>query len=442
MKTFGLILNLFLFSLLCWSCNSKPKVDKPNIIIIMADDLGYGDLSLYGNREIHTPNIDQLGKEGALFTDFHSNGAVCSPTRAALLTGKYQQRVGVDGVITAKFNRDQGLALSEKTFAETAKEMGYTTAMFGKWHLGYHTKFNPIRQGFDEYIGFVSGNVDYHSHIDQEGYEDWWSGDKLKKEVGYTTDLISSHAVDFIERHHSKNFLLYIAHEAPHYPFQGRASKAERKLRGTENNTFTPIGSAENKTELYKEMIEVMDEGVGSILQTLKKLNLEENTFVFFMSDNGASSHGSNGKLRGNKGSLWEGGHRVSAMARWNKTIKAGQTLDATLLTMDLWPTVAELMGASLPNDIDGVSFKKYLLEGEKTKNRKLFWQFGERLAMRDGPWKLVLERPDYTPELYRLDEDLSETFEVSKQYPQKVEEMRKKLVEWKNEVNRPQLIH
>ena len=148
----------------------------------MADDLGYGDLSIYDHPNIDTPHLDLLAKTGIRFTDFHSNGTVCSPTRAALLSGKYQQRVGIDGVITAKYDRDKGLSLSEKTFAEYAKEAQYTTGMFGKWHLGYDPKFNPIHQGFDDYVGFVSGNVDYHSHIDQEGYEDWWAGDQLKKE--------------------------------------------------------------------------------------------------------------------------------------------------------------------------------------------------------------------------------------------------------------------
>ena len=192
---FSLITTLFL------SCEIDiSKNNSPNIIIIMADDLGYGDLSIYGNKKIQTPNIDMLGNDGLLFTDFHSNGTVCSPTRAALLTGKYQQRVGVKGVITAKNHRHVGLSLKEKTFAEIAKQVGYQTAIFGKWHLGYEPKFNPTQQGFDEYIGFVSGNVDYHSHIDQEGYEDWWFGSELKKEQGYSTDLINEHAVDFIKR--------------------------------------------------------------------------------------------------------------------------------------------------------------------------------------------------------------------------------------------------
>ena len=213
---------IFFFVLFFFSCSSN---DKPNIILIVADDLGYGDLSIFGNKYISTPNIDKLGKEGIIFTDFHSNGSVCSPTRAALLTGKYQQRVGVSGVITAKNHRDKGLSTNEITFANIANEAGYKTGIFGKWHLGYDSKFNPVYQGFDEFVGFVSGNIDYHSHIDQEGYTDWWFDNRLNEEVGYSTDLITKHSVDFIKKNKDENFLLYIAHESPHYPFQGRNSK-------------------------------------------------------------------------------------------------------------------------------------------------------------------------------------------------------------------------
>ena len=205
-KKINRVFFILLFAMAITSCEAQ-RQEKPNIIIIMADDMGYGDLSSYGSTFINTPNLDKMAAEGIKFTDFHSNGSVCSPTRAALLTGKYQQRLDIDGVVTAKNHRDKGLATSEKTFAEAIKAAGYVTGMFGKWHVGYQTKFNPINQGFDEYIGYVSGNVDYHSHIDQEGYEDWWEGDTLKSEKGYSTDLITKHSVDFIKRH--KDILFY-----------------------------------------------------------------------------------------------------------------------------------------------------------------------------------------------------------------------------------------
>ena len=168
---------------------SATAEQSPNIIFIMADDLGYGDISCYGSKTIKTPHIDKLASTGVKCTDYHSNGAVCSPTRAALMTGRYQQRSGIPGVVTAKSHRHTGLPLKEWTMGEAMKEQGYQTAMFGKWHLGYDPKFNPVKQGFDEFKGFVSGNVDYHKHIDQEGHFDWWQQDKIKEDPGYITDL-------------------------------------------------------------------------------------------------------------------------------------------------------------------------------------------------------------------------------------------------------------
>ena len=436
MRLNALLLTLSLIAGLISGCKTHPPVEeRPNIIIIMADDLGYGDLSINGNEKIQTPNIDRLGKEGILMTDFHSNGVVCSPTRAALLTGKYQQRVGINRVITAKHDRDHGLALEEKTFAETAKEVGYKTAIFGKWHLGYNAKFNPVNQGFDEYIGFVSGNVDYHSHVDQEGFEDWWEGSQLKKETGYSTDLISKHAVDFIKRNKDESFLLYISHEAPHYPIQGRASEAERKIGGKNGVDFTPNGSSENKPGLYKEMIEVMDEGVGSVIQTIEELELDNKTIVFFFSDNGGTKLGSNGDLRGYKGSVWEGGHRVAAMA-WSPTlISAGQTSNESLMTMDIYPTVADFIGAEIPQGIDGISFKNNLLNGEKTTERLLFWEHFSNLAMRKNHWKLVIENNNKVPQLFDLKYDLEEKTDLAGQYPELVSEMAEQIKNWQKEV-------
>ncbi|CAN0487019.1 unnamed protein product, partial [Laminaria digitata] len=195
---------------------------QPNFIIIMADDLGYGDISPFDGW-IHTPHLDQLAEEGMRFTDFYASGPVCSPTRAGLLTGRYQQRAGIPGVVYAApdRNRNHGLQPGEWTFAEALREAGYATGMFGKWHLGYETKYNPIHHGFDEFRGYVSGNVDYFGHVDQAGFYDWWSQDKLINEPGYVTHLITQHALRFIEKNKDTPFVLYLPHEAPHYPFQG-----------------------------------------------------------------------------------------------------------------------------------------------------------------------------------------------------------------------------
>ena len=308
--------------------NAKP--DKPNFIIIMADDLGYGDLSCYGAKDIKTPHIDALAKRGMRFTDYHSNGPVCSPTRAALMTGRYQQRSGITGVVTAKSHRHVGMDLKESTFAEVLKSSGYITALFGKWHLGYKTDYNPVHQGFDEFAGFVSGNVDYHSHIDQEGFEDWWQDTDLKPEKGYSTYLIAQHGLGFLEKYKSQPFCLYLAHEAPHYPLQGPDDSPARKVghgRPADKKQKQP-------RNVYCRMVEALDKTVGQIVDKVKQLGLEENTFIFFCSDNGATDTGSNEPLRGHKGQLWEGGHRVPGIAYWPGKIAAGTVTDETAMSM------------------------------------------------------------------------------------------------------------
>lgn len=405
---------------------------KPNFIIIMADDLGYGDLGSYGNKEIKTPHLDRLAKEGMRFTDFHSNGAVCSPTRAALLTGLYQHRTGISGVVTAKSHRHIGLSPKEKTFAEYFKELGYSTGIFGKWHVGYETKFNPVEQGFDEYIGFISGNIDFYSHIDQEGYEDWWNGKTQFKEEGYVTDLISKHSINFIKKHQDKPFLLYIPHEAPHYPIQGRNSKAER-VAG--KKAKKPHGKEKDKKKVYKEMIEILDQSIGDLLATLTELKLEQNTFIIFLSDNGATKYGSNSPLKGAKASVYEGGHRIPAIAYQPSLIQAGQVNDSQVMTMDILPTLLDLAGAQVPEKIDGVSFKSTLLKGETAVQRELFWEHKGHLAMRSKNWKLVMTAPKMKAELYDLSSDIGETTNLASQHPELVKELSDKVKNWLQEV-------
>ena len=422
-KFYSCIILLHLF----FSCNiNNERNDKPNIILIVADDLGYGDLSIFGNKNILTPNIDKLGEEGIVFTDFHSNGSVCSPTRAALLTGKYQQRVGVSGVITAKNHRDKGLSTDEITFANIAKESGYKTGIFGKWHLGYDPKYNPINQGFDEFIGFVSGNVDYHSHIDQEGYKDWWFDNKLNEEFGYSTDLISKHSIDFIKKNKDENFLLYIAHESPHYPFQGRNSQKVREL----GKDFIR-GLPDNKDEIYKEMVEVMDEGVGEVIDLLYELNIDKKTIIFFFSDNGGTRNGNNGLFKGFKGSLYEGGHRVASMV-WSPSIIKKGYRNETFLTMDILPTISDFIGGSINHPLDGVSMKNNLLFNEKIIERLLFWEYNSNYAVRKNNWKLLIKK-DNSKELYDLSSDISEEENVYKLYPELVKELSNEIDNWKN---------
>ncbi|MDX1564147.1 MAG: sulfatase-like hydrolase/transferase [Phycisphaeraceae bacterium] len=400
---------------------------KPNIIVIMADDLGYGDLGCYGHPTIRTPRLDAMAKAGLKFTDFHSNGAVCSPTRAALLTGRYQQRSGIGGVVTAARHRHTGLAIDEVTFADVLKKNGYATAIYGKWHVGYAPKFNPIHQGFDRFIGFVSGNVDYHSHIDQVGEIDWWKQDKLVPEEGYTTDLITAHGVRFIQQNKDKPFCLYLAHEAPHYPYQGRHDKADRSPGKPK-----PIkGSRKDKTGAYREMVEVMDEGIGRIVDAVRAAGIEKRTLIFFCSDNGPSPVGSSGGLRGRKGQVWEGGHRVPAIAFWPGTIAAGTVTDQTVLTMDLMPTMVAMAGAKLPEnlELDGVNLLPLLQKGNALPERAVGWEFKGNMAYRKGPWKLVrMKRKVF---LFHLGKDRNEKQDLSSSEPERLQTMNAELDAW-----------
>ena len=405
---------------------------KPNIILIMADDLGYGDIGCYGSTKIRTPNINALAKAGMKFTDYHSNCPVCSPTRAALLTGRYQQRSGIEGVVYAKGPaRQTGLALEETTFAEVLGERGYATALFGKWHLGYNVEFNPVRQGFDEFRGYVSGNVDFHSHIDGAGFDDWWKNLEKIPEEGYTTDLITKHGVDFIERHKDEPFCLYLPHEAPHSPYQGRNDPPERLGDGKKGSK----AKGPEITRAYKEMVEVMDEGIGRIVETVRRLGMERKTFIFFCSDNGATRQGSNGALSGYKGSLWEGGHRVPAVAYWPGRIRPGTT-GQTVLGMDLYATMISIAGAKLPAGLrlDGVDLLGVLTEHEKLPQRTLFWRYRKERAVRRGPWKLLVR--DNEAALYNLDEDLGEKNDIAQTKPRMLKRLEDELAAWEREVS------
>ncbi|MFH1717819.1 MAG: sulfatase-like hydrolase/transferase [Planctomycetota bacterium] len=409
------------------------KASRPNIILIMADDLGYGDIGCYGSATIKTPNIDALAKGGMKFTDYHSNCPVCSPTRAALLTGRYQQRAGIEGVIYAKGpTRETGMDLEEVTFAEVLKSRGYATGIFGKWHLGYNVEFNPARQGFDEFRGYVSGNVDYHSHLDGAGFEDWWKNLEKLPEEGYTTDLITRHGIDFIERHKDGPFCLYLPHESVHSPYQGRTDPPERLPGGKQGRK----AKGDEITRAYKEMVEVMDESVGRIIETVKRLGLECKTFIFFCSDNGATKQGSNGKLSGYKGSLWEGGHRVPAVAYWPGRIKPGTVADQTVLGMDLLPTMASIAGAQLParRKLDGVDLLPKLTKNERLPERTLFWRYLKERAVRKGPWKLLVQGSNV--KLYNLDHDLGEKNDLAEVEQAKVKQLKDELAAWERDVS------
>lgn len=420
---------LFILSLFLISCSEEVKM-PPNIILIMADDLGYGDISCFGSDFVQTPALDKMASEGIKFTDYHSNGAVCTPTRAALMTGNYQQRAGLEGVIYAALEkRHYGISANEKTIAEYFKEAGYSTGAFGKWHLGYKPEFNPCLHGFDTFYGYVSGNVDYISHRDGIGLFDWWQNTDTCYEEGYVTDLITDHALKFIETQSKKPFFLYLPHESPHYPYQGRNDKADR-LEGVK---FAAHGSRPDKKQAYKEMVEIMDENVGRVMQKLKDLNLDENTMVIFCSDNGALKLGDNGGLRGFKGSLWEGGHRVPAMVWYPQKIGSGTISNATVLSMDWLPTLLSVAGIENQDKFDGQNISGVLFNNDEPIERPVFWRYRNQFVARKGNWKYI--KAAENEYLFDLENDLTEKNNLIGTNNKKAIELKVLLQTWEAEM-------
>jgi arylsulfatase A-like enzyme len=420
---------LFLFA-----CNqeNEPVPGQPNIVIIMADDLGYGGIGSYCNDSIRTPNLDALSAGGLKFTDFYANAPVCTPTRAALMTGNYQQRAGLEGVIYVRGeSRQVGLDTSQVTIAELMKAQGYATGIMGKWHLGYQAEYNPVHHGFDEFYGYVSGNIDYHSHYDNAGIYDWWHNLDTIQEEGYVTDLITEHSVEFINRHKDHPFFLYVPHEAPHVPFQGRNDPGYR-YPGQE---FSYYGPVEDQQRAYREMVEVMDEGIGKIMQAIRQNELEENTLVFFLSDNGAEAFGSNGGLSGQKTNLYEGGIRVPAIAYWKGRISPATSAQPAM-SMDLLPTILALSEAqqSTKPAFDGVDLSGLLFQQQVLDERALFWRYRDEKAVRKQNWKLLISKEDTL--LFNLEEDMYEQTDLSDSQPARVEVLDKALEQWETEMS------
>jgi len=422
------------------------SAERPNIVLIMADDLGYGDLGCYGSEINPTEHIDALAEHGLRFLDFHSAGPMCSPTRAATMTGQYQQRFGrmFDTAISGSTQHDRGLPHEAQTVAEVLKPVGYVSACFGKWHLGYRPPFLPLDQGFDEFRGLGSGDGDFHTHIDRLGREDWWQGNELRDEVGYTTDLLTRSSVDFIARNHQQPFFLYVPHLAIHFPWQGPEDPPHRvKGRSYLEDKFGIIPDPSNVAPHVKAMIRSLDASVGAIMAELRKWQLEEKTLVIFTSDNGGYvSYGrdfrnisSNGPLRGQKTELYEGGHRVPMIMSWPGKIQAGVT-DATTNSIDLLPTFAALAGIDpARHRFDGVDLSALIFGGEPLGPRTLFWRAGGGAkAVRQGPWKLLMRGKQ--TELYHLGDDLGEQHDLADSQGELVARLAEAWQDWEADVN------
>lgn len=420
--------------------------DRPNIVLIVADDLGYGDLGCYGSALNKTPNLDRLAEAGMRFTDFHSSGPMCSATRAGMLTGRYQQRFGrgFDGALSGNAGTPgEGLPLAAVTIAEVLKKQGYVTGAFGKWHLGYAPPLTPANQGFDEFRGLLSGDGDHHTHIDRSGYPDWWRNDELAPEDGYNADLLTRYSVEFMERHRDVPFFLYVPHLSIHFPWQGPQDPPHREA-GTnyDNDKWGIIPDRANVQPHVKAMVESLDASVGTTLDTVRRLGLEENTLVIFTSDNGGyltygtdfKNISSNGPLRGQKAQLFEGGHRVPMIVAWLGRIRPGETADIGHST-DLFPTLARLAGASIDGlPLDGVDLRPLLLEGSSLPDRKLYWRKDDERALRSGNWKYYAKGTEEA--LYDLSTDLGESSNVAAANPALLRELAADWRAWESDVN------
>jgi arylsulfatase A len=414
---------------------SAIRGNNPNVVLIMADDLGYGDLSCYDGW-IKTPHIDAIAKQGIRFTDYHSNGSICSPTRAALMTGRYQQRAGIPGVVYANPKNPahyHGLQLQETTIAECFRQHRYATAIFGKWHLGYFRKYNPILQGFDKFVGYVSGNIDFRSHVDGAGAFDWWHDLQPSNEEGYTTHLITSHAVEFIKANKNRPFFLYVPHEAPHYPYQGPTDPPHRTVDGEFNNK----GARTDTKEAYREMVIEMDRGVGEIVTALRDASILDNTIVIFCSDNGATTLGSNGALRGFKSTNFEGGHRVPCVIQWSGQIDAGNESSQLMASMDFLPSLFGLAGLRLPRrvELDGMDLSEVILNERGPIKRSMVWN---GTTIRRGRWKYMAVQKGLAVEsLFDLTAEVGESTNLIARYPRIAQSFRNELELWKKDMEK-----
>lgn len=407
------LIHLMYAAVLITSCSgpvdTNNQLEKPNIIIILSDDQGWGDFSINGNTNLNTPNIDQLAADGASFLNFYVE-PVCSPTRAELLTGRYSARGGVYGTSAG----GERLDLDEVTIAEIFKNAGYATAAYGKWHNGMQYPYHPNGRGFDDYYGFCSGH--WGSYFDPmlEHNQEIVYGD------GFVIDDFTSHGLDFIESNKEKPFLLYLPYNTPHAPMQV-PDRWWNKFKDKELTMFADSGQQEEVdfTRAALAMCENIDWNVGRILSKLEELQIEDNTIVLYFNDNGPNSWRWNGGMKGRKGSTDEGGVRTPLFIKWPQNIPRGKQIEQVASVIDLLPTLADLAGIenniSSNQPLDGVSLKTLLLKsGGAWEDRLIFNSWGDRVSVRNQRFRL-----DHQGRLYDIENDRGQTQEVSQEFPQ-----------------------
>jgi arylsulfatase A-like enzyme len=416
---------------------------RPNIIFIVADDLGYADLGCYGGRDAAfgpvSPVIDQLAADGLKLTEGYANSPVCSPTRFALMTGRYQYRLrgGADEPISSKSKGSTvlGLPPEHPTLPSLLRQAGYHTALIGKWHLGYPPTFSPIKSGYEEFFGPMSGGVDYFTHCSNNGTHDLYFGETEHSEEGYLTDLLSQRSVDYVKRmaepaRNGQPFFLSLHYTAPHWPWETRE---DSDVAGqVKSNLFHLDGG---NIHTYRRMIHHMDEGIGWLVAALRETRQLENTLIVFTSDNGGERFSDNWPLVGGKMDLTEGGIRVPWIAHWPAVIPAGSVSAQHCLTMDWSATMLDIAGATVPQShpLDGVSLLPVLQDPSRPIERPMFWRMNHRgqRAMRSGPWKYL--RVDGNDYLFNIDSDARERANLGKREPDRLAAMQKAWEAWES---------
>ena len=419
------------WTLPAWAQQPSPA----NVVLIVTDDLGYGDLGSYGAPDIRTPNIDRLAADGVRLTDFYASGATCTPTRAALIIGRYQQRVELERPIGS--GADAGLPARGHSLPQLLRNNGYATALIGKWHLGYKPEFSPNAHGFDYFFGFKSGYVDYYQHTGGDGEHDLFENETPAHVAGYMTDLITERSVRFIEEHAARPFFVEVAYSAPHWPYQvpDRPSTAR-----DDSIHVQPYEADAGTREDYAAMLERADQGVGALMAALERLGLAGNTLVIFTSDNGGEWLSRNAPLFHRKWSLWEGGIRVPAIVRWPGRLSAGEVSAQAGTTMDLTASILAATGTPVPAGVvlDGIDLLPILAGRAAVVERTLFWRTvyinRRQRAVRSGDWKLVLDGE--AAMVFNLRTDIGERNDLARERQDVARRLRPLLAAWEENVD------